>query len=165
MVPPGGGVASVFGTGVGARPLAVALDAGGNIYALNQTDGVVRRVGSGGGAATVFSTGGGAASLAMAIHPDGRVFTADFFTNQIFVTSSAGGVQTPFYVSPPASGITSLAIRGGVLYAGNFNNATVYAISIPVVPVPTMSEWAMILFGLMLAGGAALYIQRRHLIA
>lgn len=33
------------------------------------------------------------------------------------------------------------------------------------VAVPTMSEWAMILFGLMLAGGAALYIQRRRLAA
>ncbi|WP_298159215.1 Ig domain-containing protein [Brevundimonas sp.] len=32
-------------------------------------------------------------------------------------------------------------------------------------PVPTLSEWAMILFGLLLAGGAALYIQRRQLIA
>ncbi|WP_426040883.1 IPTL-CTERM sorting domain-containing protein [Brevundimonas sp. TWP2-3-4b1] len=32
-------------------------------------------------------------------------------------------------------------------------------------PVPTLSEWAMILFGLILAGGAALYIQRRQLIA
>ncbi|NBB66231.1 IPTL-CTERM sorting domain-containing protein, partial [Pseudomonas sp. ODNR1LW] len=29
----------------------------------------------------------------------------------------------------------------------------------------TMSEWAMILFGLSLAGGAALYIQRRRMIA
>ena len=29
-------------------------------------------------------------------------------------------------------------------------------------PVPTMSEWAMILFGTVLAGGAALYIQRRR---
>ncbi len=28
-------------------------------------------------------------------------------------------------------------------------------------PVPTLSEWAMILFGLILAGGAALHIQRR----
>lgn len=28
--------------------------------------------------------------------------------------------------------------------------------------VPTMSEWAMILFGTMLAGGAALFIQRRR---
>ena len=30
-------------------------------------------------------------------------------------------------------------------------------------PVPTLSEWAMILFGLILAGGAALYIQRRQM--
>ena len=29
-------------------------------------------------------------------------------------------------------------------------------------PVPTMSEWAMILFGLILAGGAALSVQRRQ---
>lgn len=31
--------------------------------------------------------------------------------------------------------------------------------------VPTLSEWAMILFGMILAGGAALYIQQRQLIA
>ena len=29
--------------------------------------------------------------------------------------------------------------------------------------VPTLSEWAMILFGLVLAGGAALVIQRRRM--
>ncbi|WP_428149174.1 IPTL-CTERM sorting domain-containing protein [Brevundimonas sp.] len=29
-------------------------------------------------------------------------------------------------------------------------------------PVPTLSEWAMILFGLALAGSAALYLQRRR---
>lgn len=33
----------------------------------------------------------------------------------------------------------------------------------PPAPVPTMSEWAMIILGTMLAGGAALYIQRRRL--
>ena len=32
-------------------------------------------------------------------------------------------------------------------------------------PVPTMTEWAMILFGTILAGSAALYIQRRTLAA
>ena len=32
-------------------------------------------------------------------------------------------------------------------------------------PVPTLSEWAMILFGTILAGGAALYIQRRRFTA
>lgn len=31
-----------------------------------------------------------------------------------------------------------------------------------VAAVPTMTEWAMILFGMVLAGGAALYIQRRQ---
>lgn len=31
-------------------------------------------------------------------------------------------------------------------------------------PVPTMSEWAMILFGIVLAGAAALYLQRRRMI-
>lgn len=34
---------------------------------------------------------------------------------------------------------------------------------VAAAPVPTLSEWAMILFGLTLAGGAALYIQRRQL--
>ena len=33
------------------------------------------------------------------------------------------------------------------------------------LPVPTLSEWAMILLGLTLAGGAALTIQRRRLAA
>jgi len=36
-------------------------------------------------------------------------------------------------------------------------------IGAPAAPVPTMTEWAMILMSLMLAGGAALYIQRRHM--
>lgn len=31
-----------------------------------------------------------------------------------------------------------------------------------IAPVPTLSEWAMILLGAILAGGAALYIQRRQ---
>lgn len=32
-----------------------------------------------------------------------------------------------------------------------------------IAAVPTLSEWALILFGLILAGGAALYIQRRQM--
>ncbi|NBB65879.1 IPTL-CTERM sorting domain-containing protein [Pseudomonas sp. ODNR1LW] len=38
------------------------------------------------------------------------------------------------------------------------------AATTPPSTIPTMSEWAMILFGLSLAGGAALYIQRRRMI-
>lgn len=35
-----------------------------------------------------------------------------------------------------------------------------YGVAAPT-PVPTLSEWAMILLGVALAGGAALTIQRR----
>lgn len=35
----------------------------------------------------------------------------------------------------------------------------------PPAPVPTMSEWALILFGVMLAGGVALHLHRRRVAA
>ena len=34
--------------------------------------------------------------------------------------------------------------------------------SLGPAPAPTLSEWAMILFGTVPAGGAALYLQRRR---
>lgn len=37
-----------------------------------------------------------------------------------------------------------------------------YNLSVTATPVPTLSEWATILFGTILAGGATLYIQRRR---
>ena len=37
-------------------------------------------------------------------------------------------------------------------------------VSAPVAAVPTMSEWAMIFFGVMLAGWAAFYIQQRRMV-
>jgi hypothetical protein len=39
-----------------------------------------------------------------------------------------------------------------------------YSVQIAAAPVavPTLSEWAMILLGVLLAGGAALTIQRRR---
>lgn len=40
--------------------------------------------------------------------------------------------------------------------------APTYSFGSAPAPVPTMTEWAMILFGAVLAGGAALFIQRRH---
>lgn len=35
----------------------------------------------------------------------------------------------------------------------------------PPAPIPTMTEWAMIVFGAILAGGGALYLQRRRRLA
>lgn len=42
---------------------------------------------------------------------------------------------------------------------------TVTQVAATPAAVPTMTEWAMILFGMILAGGAALYIQRRRQVA
>ncbi len=47
--------------------------------------------------------------------------------------------------------------RNGVLTSGT--GPTLIA---PPAAVPTLSEWAMVFFGALLAGGAALYIQRRR---
>jgi hypothetical protein len=37
--------------------------------------------------------------------------------------------------------------------------------AVPPTPVPTLNEWAMILFAVLMAGGAALYLQRRRQVA
>lgn len=39
--------------------------------------------------------------------------------------------------------------------------APTYSFGSAPTPVPTMTEWAMILFGAILAGGAAIFVQRR----
>ena len=43
--------------------------------------------------------------------------------------------------------------------------ATTTVTAAPALPVPTLSEWAMILLGTMLAGGAAILLQRRRIAA
>lgn len=49
-------------------------------------------------------------------------------------------------------------------FIGN-SQANVPITGVLVSTVPTLSEWAMILFGLLLAGGASVYIQRRRITA
>lgn len=52
--------------------------------------------------------------------------------------------------------ISRVAFGGGTIVAGPLIPVAVAA------PVPTMSEWALILFGAVLAGSAALFVQRRR---
>ena len=59
---------------------------------------------------------------------------------------------------------------GGVVFTDgdqlqNGLDLTFEVVQVPATPVPTLSEWALILLGVMLAGGAAIYIQRRQLAA
>lgn len=65
------------------------------------------------------------------------------------------------YTATATGSYTFSASRSGG--DGQFASIT-YTCAAAVVPtpVPTLSEWAMILFASVLAGGAALYIQRRR---
>ena len=66
----------------------------------------------------------------------------------------------------------NVAIRAGQGLQGAFSanrvspralaGSMTYSLPVTAAPVPTLSEWALILFGVILAGGAALYIQRRR---
>lgn len=85
------------------------------------------------------------------------------------------GQQYTLMLDDGAGNAPALSINQTAPYAGGtFRNISVAIPAFDLVfqvyetaptPVPTMSEWAMILFGLTLAGGAALYIQRRQLTA
>jgi hypothetical protein len=99
-------------------------------------------------------------------------------TDPAFQTITLG---TPLPIT--AGNVYSFAFDASTLRAANpgsyaggvvFNNGTalinfadltfeVVQVAAAPAPVPTLSEWAMILLGLMLAGGAALFIQRRRL--
>jgi len=66
-------------------------------------------------------------------------------------------------------GLNSNALPDGTVSRMTVNGRTYvdhasYRLLLPNLPepVPTLSEWAMIVFGLLLAGGAAHYIQRRR---
>lgn len=107
-------------------------------------------------------------------------------TNRVIVSGandvalSARGPVT-FSVAPYAGTMVRLAIinvlqstsagtgapvpNGYSVIGGSNIRAVVAVVAPPPAPVPTLSEWAMILFGSVLAGGAALYLQRRRFAA
>ena len=72
-------------------------------------------------------------------------------TDRCSVAGAAGSVGTVDLAAAPGATVTGSLISGSPLPPAP-------------APVPTLSEWAMILFGTLLAGGAALYIQRRQMV-
>jgi len=105
---------------------------------------------------------------------------ADFGSGTVFGTIT--GLNTSgatVDITLNADGLSAVnAARGGEIsfgFVSSPNNSSidgVFGLSTDITPrqlilttpatIPTLSEWAMILFGLSLAGGAALYIQRRQ---
>lgn len=74
------------------------------------------------------------------------------------------------YTSPRVGTGACVSATGGVCNSAQTTNGVANVVITGVLvataaPVPTLSEWAMILFGTILAGGAALYIQRRRIVA
>jgi hypothetical protein len=70
-----------------------------------------------------------------------------------------------FFAGQPNGTLTSATIDGSDHLTCDGDRLLLPGSVAPPAPVPTLSEWAMILFGMVLAGGAALYIQRRRLAA
>ena len=98
----------------------------------------------------------------------------DITTFPGYGTVLTGPNATPYYsdvpenafvanVPQPVTYTLNQTPAGGEIYV--YDGSTTAQVTCPAVTaaIPTMSEWAMILLGLMLAGGAALYIQRRRL--
>lgn len=69
---------------------------------------------------------------------------------QINATAPARGAGVADVIVTTPNGVSANTAADDFTYA------------VPPAPVPTLSEWAMMLFGSILAGGAAMYIQRRR---
>lgn len=79
-------------------------------------------------------------------------------TGDTITATLPAGYATPTVAGPQAIRMDVTNLSTGVQSA----SGTV-SVASAAAAVPTLSEWAMILFGTVLAGGAALYIQRRRL--
>ena len=110
------------------------------------------------------------ADVAVQLWLGGSVVGGDI-SGGVLVASNAPVLVQGAWVQGAATYTASPAQAGQVLrvrltttsLAGsqtNFDNVSVVRTAPP--PIPTMTEWALILFGSVLAGAAALYLQRRR---
>jgi len=97
-----------------------------------------------------FGAGSGAGLSGVSMTQDGT---------KVFITSRGSGI---YVFNTSALTNAYVATSGDLISLGHFIAPPAPILNSPAAPVPTLSEWAMILFGLMLAGGAAVLIQRRR---
>lgn len=81
------------------------------------------------------------------------------------ITSQSVQTYTLVFTPSPNGNLTSIKIDGKTSLPCDMHTFLLPGHVAPPTPVPTLSEWAMILLGLTLAGGAALHLQRRRLTA
>ncbi len=148
------------GVGGGGGGGSCSASAGGTSSFLGGAGGA-SVVGAGGG-------GGGGAAGAAVFAFTGTVTLVNTGGIGFSATAGSGGTGANVCCSSATTGVTGAnGSVGGAAYAApgaTINGTLLSALPGPPAPapVPTMTEWAMILFGTILAGGAALYIQRRR---
>ena len=97
--------------------------------------------------------------------PNSLITFVNFFAGRsTVVANTLCGSRGTGFNAAPGPGSCNAENGGTQRSTAESSAATAVAVTL-VTSVPTLSEWAMILFGICLACGAALYIQRRRMIA
>jgi len=103
-----------------------------------------------------------AASAGSTITP--KLGTTSGTTITVPTTNSWQQFTTDIVAPVSNAGLSFEVLTNGTSTYERIDDVSVSAAIVPVT-VPTMTEWAMILLGVMLAGGAALMIQRQRMAA
>lgn len=94
--------------------------------------------------------------------PNSRLTYVRVFSTQSSVTGNAiCANRAPGVLAGP--GFCSLGYTDVGSSEGSSTAASTVTVTAAPAAVPSLSEWAMILFALILAGGASLHLQRRRL--
>ena len=100
----------------------------------------------------------------MAFDPNGNLYLADKTGNRIL--KLAPGQTTPEVIITGVKAPTALTFFNNALYVAHQGEDNLYHISttgsLAPAPVPTLSEWAMILLALGLGAGAVVHLQGRR---
>ena len=119
-----------------------------NAYISNQTSNSVSVINT--------ATNAVVATVVVGTNPFGVAVTPDGTRAYVANTSSSSNSVSVINTATNTV-VATVAVGNNPTALGNFIGP------VPPVPVPTLSEWAMILFGLALTGGAAVMIQRRKM--
>jgi streptogramin lyase len=144
-------------------PYGLAFDSTGNLYVANFNDSTVSKVTLGGTVTTFVSSqlnGPGG----LAFDSTGNLYVANFRNSTVSkvtpggtVSLFASGFNAPFGLAFDST---------GNLYVANYNANTVSEVigAAPPAPtpVPTLSQWALILMAALMAIGGVLVIDRRR---
>lgn len=143
------------------QPSAIVIDSTNTIYIAYQGTGKVIKAYRN-GSYSVFASGFDKPN-GLIFDAGGNLYVAERGTNQVSKITPDGDVSV--YVTG-LDGPGGMAFDAtGTLYVANYDGNSISKIVPAPAAIPTLSEWAMILLALTLAGGAAVIVQRRRALA